>query len=284
VRPPPPPKAPTPPPKPPSPPDEKKVLSRPELASYQFPVDEEEEEDHVMRHQPNLSKQPPASALKKTCMDGHIKSRKKTPAFRERVEIINVDDEGQGSGSENVADVVHPSNMEFSDEVLQGRRVAFHTIPKEAPLKIAIRGGTDTPLGGQILISRILEGGAAEKYGKVNVGDQLLVCDGVSLLDVTHDEAAQALKRAMDMESNSIDLVVAVNPDFDTGEEDTQSPHTMWPPQREDTVLEEPAPGTRHDYAHSSHRSHSGFTLRGKGDLVTTKAHAFLPTTTGEEQ
>lgn len=37
--------------------------------------------------------------------------------------------------------------------------------------------------------------------GKVNVGDQLLVCDGVSLLDVTHDEAAQALKRAMDMES-----------------------------------------------------------------------------------
>ena len=37
--------------------------------------------------------------------------------------------------------------------------------------------------------------------GWVNVGDQLLVCDGISLLDVTHDEAAQALKRAMDMES-----------------------------------------------------------------------------------
>ena len=37
--------------------------------------------------------------------------------------------------------------------------------------------------------------------GHLNVGDQLLVCDGISLLDVTHDEAAQALKRAMDMES-----------------------------------------------------------------------------------
>lgn len=37
--------------------------------------------------------------------------------------------------------------------------------------------------------------------GYLNVGDQLLVCDGISLLDVTHDEAAQALKRAMDMES-----------------------------------------------------------------------------------
>ena len=37
--------------------------------------------------------------------------------------------------------------------------------------------------------------------GRLNVGDQLLVCDGVSLLEVTHDEAAQALKDAMDMES-----------------------------------------------------------------------------------
>ena len=39
--------------------------------------------------------------------------------------------------------------------------------------------------------------------GCLNVGDQLLVCDGVSLLDVTHDEAAEALKDAMDMESVS---------------------------------------------------------------------------------
>ena len=37
--------------------------------------------------------------------------------------------------------------------------------------------------------------------GRLNVGDQLLVCDGVSLLEVSHDEAAQALKDAMDMES-----------------------------------------------------------------------------------
>ena len=37
--------------------------------------------------------------------------------------------------------------------------------------------------------------------GHLNLGDQILVCDGVSLLDVTHDEAAEALKKAMDMES-----------------------------------------------------------------------------------
>ena len=39
--------------------------------------------------------------------------------------------------------------------------------------------------------------------GRLCVGDQILVCDGISLIEVTHDEAAQALKRAMDMESVS---------------------------------------------------------------------------------
>ena len=71
-------------------------------------------------------------------------------------------------------------------------------------MKLAIRGGTDTPLGGAIIISRILEGGTVAQYGKLNVGDQILVCNGVSLIDVTHDEAVQALKRAMDMEAVSI--------------------------------------------------------------------------------
>ena len=79
----------------------------------------------------------------------------------------------------------------------------IHQIMQDGPIKLAIRGGTDTPLGGAIIISRILEGGAAARYGKLNVGDQILVCDGVSLIDVTHDEAAQALKQAMDMESVS---------------------------------------------------------------------------------
>ncbi len=36
---------------------------------------------------------------------------------------------------------------------------------QDGPIKIAIRGGIDTPLGGQIIISRILEGGAAHRYG-----------------------------------------------------------------------------------------------------------------------
>ena len=40
-------------------------------------------------------------------------------------------------------------------------------------------------------------------YGKLTVGDQILVADGISLIDVTHEEAVAALQRAMDMESVS---------------------------------------------------------------------------------
>ena len=50
--------------------------------------------------------------------------------------------------------------------VVENVKYTVSSWSQEAPLKIAIRGGTDTPLGGQILISRILEGGAAEKYGQ----------------------------------------------------------------------------------------------------------------------
>ena len=68
-------------------------------------------------------------------------------------------------------------------------------------MKIAIRGGSNTALGGSIFISAIREGGAVERYGKLSVGDQILVVDGISLIDVTHEEAVAALQRAMDMES-----------------------------------------------------------------------------------
>ena len=39
--------------------------------------------------------------------------------------------------------------------------------------------------------------------GRLNIGDQVLVCDGVSLIDVTHDEAGLAFKQAMDSQSVS---------------------------------------------------------------------------------
>lgn len=50
-------------------------------------------------------------------------------------------------------------------EYLQYLAVYISNVSQDGPFKIAIRGGTDTPLGSQIILSRILEGGAAAKYG-----------------------------------------------------------------------------------------------------------------------
>ena len=43
------------------------------------------------------------------------------------------------------------------------------TCTQTKPLRIAIRGGRDTPIGGQIIISQILDGGAAADYGSGEV-------------------------------------------------------------------------------------------------------------------
>lgn len=127
--------------------------------------------------------------------------------------------------------------------------MVFHTVPKDSPLKIAIRGGSNTALGGSIFISAIREGGAVERYGKLNVGDQILVADGISLIDVTHEEAVAALQRAMDMESTSIDLVIAEIPNRDEEQ-------------------------SSHDFSNHSRRSHTGHTMKNSD---VNKVHQFLP-------
>ena len=45
--------------------------------------------------------------------------------------------------------------------------ILFSFILKDGPLRLAIRGGRDTPLGPQIIISRIIDGGTAASYGSL---------------------------------------------------------------------------------------------------------------------
>ena len=47
-------------------------LVRPELASYQFPVDDDEQT--TIKNKPNLMKQPSVSALKKSNNDPNVRS------------------------------------------------------------------------------------------------------------------------------------------------------------------------------------------------------------------
>ncbi|KAI6646900.1 Pdz domain containing protein [Oopsacas minuta] len=110
---------------------------------------------------------------------------------------------------------IHTSGEE---DVLEGRKQVQHSIPKDGPLKFSIQGGTDTVHGGRVLISHIQEGGVAHKYGQIHVGDQILKVDGESLLGVTHEQAAMAIKTAMASKSPTLNLLLAQIPEGKDGQ------------------------------------------------------------------
>lgn len=66
-------------------------MSGADFASFQFPVDDEEEEEQPEKHVPTFNRQPSSSALKKASRpnSGEGVGRKKTPAFKERY-IISI--------------------------------------------------------------------------------------------------------------------------------------------------------------------------------------------------
>ena len=50
------------------------------------------------------------------------------------------------------------------------------------------------------------------RYGLINVGDQILRVEGESLVGVTHEQAARAIKAAMASSSPTLNMVLAQIP------------------------------------------------------------------------
>ncbi|XP_069885996.1 disks large homolog 1 isoform X5 [Dipodomys merriami] len=68
-------------------------------------------------------------------------------------------------------------------------------------LGFSIAGGVGNqhiPGDNSIYVTKIIEGGAAHKDGKLQIGDKLLAVNSVCLEDVTHEEAVTALKNTSD--------------------------------------------------------------------------------------
>lgn len=66
-------------------------------------------------------------------------------------------------------------------------------------LGFSIAGGTDNPHIGtdtSIYITKIIPGGAAYSDGRINVNDIIVSVNDVSVVDVTHASAVEALKSA----------------------------------------------------------------------------------------
>ncbi|XP_074046675.1 disks large homolog 1 isoform X10 [Macrotis lagotis] len=68
-------------------------------------------------------------------------------------------------------------------------------------LGFSIAGGVGNqhiPGDNSIYVTKIIEGGAAHKDGKLQIGDKLLAVNSVCLEEVTHEEAVTALKNTLD--------------------------------------------------------------------------------------
>ncbi|NXM51097.1 DLG1 protein, partial [Gymnorhina tibicen] len=68
-------------------------------------------------------------------------------------------------------------------------------------LGFSIAGGVGNqhiPGDNSIYVTKIIEGGAAHKDGKLQIGDKLLAVNSVCLEEVTHEEAVTALKNTSD--------------------------------------------------------------------------------------
>ncbi|NXT36149.1 DLG3 protein, partial [Pelecanoides urinatrix] len=76
--------------------------------------------------------------------------------------------------------------------------------PSHSPsgLGFSIAGGIGNqhiPGDNSIYITKIIEGGAAQKDGRLQIGDRLLAVNNTNLQDVRHEEAVAALKNTSDM-------------------------------------------------------------------------------------
>ncbi|XP_005997202.1 disks large homolog 3 isoform X2 [Latimeria chalumnae] len=60
-------------------------------------------------------------------------------------------------------------------------------------------GNQHIPGDNSIYITKIIEGGAAQKDGRLQTGDRLLAVNNINLLEVRHEEAVAALKNTSDM-------------------------------------------------------------------------------------
>eukprot|EP00049_Salpingoeca_infusionum_P019088 m.360136 g.360136 ORF g.360136 m.360136 type:complete len:1113 (+) comp18903_c0_seq1:282-3620(+) len=113
--------------------------------------------------------------------------------------ISRVDLDGQNnveparvlSPVENAASTIISTEMEEVEETLH---IEFQRV--NAGLGFSIAGGTDDPVDDGdtgVYVTAVTEGGAAFLDGRLTTGDRILSVNGVSMEDVTHEEAVRML-------------------------------------------------------------------------------------------
>ncbi|XP_071359492.1 multiple PDZ domain protein isoform X3 [Trachinotus anak] len=81
----------------------------------------------------------------------------------------------------------------LSCPVVAGRETMIEICKGNVGLGLSIVGGCDTLLGA-VVIHEVNDGGAAQRDGRLQAGDQILEVNGIDLRQATHDEAIDVLR------------------------------------------------------------------------------------------
>ncbi|XP_078488820.1 disks large homolog 1 isoform X1 [Ciona intestinalis] len=94
---------------------------------------------------------------------------------------------------------------EINDENLEETDIDIQLVKGTKGLGFSIAGGIGNqhiPGDNSIYVTKVIEGGAAEADGVLQVGDKIISVDGISVLDLSHEAAVSILKGT----SNVVDL------------------------------------------------------------------------------
>lgn len=171
----------------------------------------EQEQREKMKEQENQNNfriQKPVLLSPVESTDSSSKSGTKNPLY------VAVDDDDISEASFNPEE-------HFTPEQIAGRQVNLVKIRRNGLRDIALEGGLGSPLGGKIVVMHIIEGGLVAMQGGIHKGDQIMMVDGKSLLDVSLLEAEHVIDLASERVGVYAAVIVAKAPPKDYEDEIT---------------------------------------------------------------
>ncbi|XP_078348557.1 harmonin-like isoform X2 [Oculina patagonica] len=170
----------------------------------------EEDEDASKETTETQENSTPCESSNKSQAAELTPNSRKRAAFSETVQVVVAGPSKTYHEETVVADVhpapLHPSNVQFEDDVLEGREAHFLSIEKVSELGLELE-----ERDGGIFVTGVQEHGCVAAHGGVCPGDQLLNVEGTSLLGVNVHQAHEELNKAMKRNSENIDVVVAIS-------------------------------------------------------------------------
>lgn len=102
----------------------------------------------------------------------------------------------------------------FTKRQIDGKALRKVEVSKDNPLDIELEGGAGTPLGGKLVISEVFAGGAAAKCGELGRGDQIMMVEGKTFIDISRPIAEKFLQKCMESPEGrgKLKMIVAIAP------------------------------------------------------------------------